>query len=74
MKSLAKLGRYWRLTRRRAREGHLPVFRQLLEMLLLFLLRRLGPGYYQGDVIWHNCRILSIYCFAILYILEKLKF
>ena len=43
---LTRLSRYFHLMRQRAREGHLPVLRQSIEMLALALLTGNGPGYY----------------------------
>lgn len=40
------------LSRRRAKEGHLSTLRQGLEMLLLLLLRGMGPGYYHMAGLW----------------------
>ncbi len=58
-KGSATLGGVVRQTLKRAREGHLPVSRQLVEMVVLKLVHGLGPGLYhtarfwRRDVPWH---------------------
>ena len=54
------------IARQRAREGHLPVSRQMGEMVALWLLRGIGPNYYQAGALWrrelpwaHKLRYLS---------------
>lgn len=42
------------LSRRRARDGHLGVMRQLGEMVVLFALRGVGPGYYHTAGFWRR--------------------
>lgn len=49
-----KLARIIELSRRRAREGHLGVGRQLGEMVLLRILHGVGPGYYHTAGFWRR--------------------
>ena len=50
----ARLPAYLRLMKRKAAEGHLSVGRQLAEMLVLWLVRGLGPGYYLFGRFWRR--------------------
>ncbi len=50
----SKLAHFIALSRRRAREGHLPLSRQMLEMTVLALTRRMGPGYYHTAGYWRS--------------------
>ena len=43
---LTRLFGYYRLMISFRKSGHIPVWYQLLEMSILFLVRRIGPGYY----------------------------
>lgn len=45
---------YLRLSSAKAREGHLPVYRQLAEMTYLQLRYRLGPGFYHRARFWRR--------------------
>lgn len=49
-----KLSRMVSISRRRAREGHLRVPRQLAEMVLLRMLHGVGPGYYHMAGFWRR--------------------
>ncbi|HHH39726.1 MAG TPA: hypothetical protein ENK50_09145 [Sedimenticola sp.] len=49
-----KLVHYARLIHKRAAQGQLPASRQLLEMLILWLWRGQGPGYYQMAGFWRR--------------------
>lgn len=49
-----KLARIMGLSRRRAREGHLGLWRQLGEMALLRALHGVGPGYYHTAGFWRR--------------------
>lgn len=49
-----KLARIIELSQRRAREGHLGVWRQLGEMALLRVLHGVGPGYYHTAGFWRR--------------------
>lgn len=51
---LARLSGYLRLMRLKAAEGHLGVGRQLAEILVLWLVRGLGPGYYLFGRFWRR--------------------
>ncbi|MEZ5523857.1 MAG: sugar-transfer associated ATP-grasp domain-containing protein [Pseudomonadales bacterium] len=46
--------KYLKLSVTRAREGHLPVARQLLEMAYLLIRYRLGPGFYHRARFWRR--------------------
>lgn len=50
----SKLGRYLGLARAHARDGHLPVLRQVLEMAALAALTGNGPGFYQMAGFWRR--------------------
>lgn len=52
--ALAKARQLALLTRRRSREGHLPVSSQIAEMLWLKLRRGIGPGYYHVAAFWRR--------------------
>ncbi len=52
--SAGKIAEYFQYSRQKAAEGHLPVHRQLFEMLLLYLRRGLGPGYYHFGRFWRR--------------------
>jgi hypothetical protein len=59
MKSIAhskstRLFAYFHLMRKMAQQGHLPVTRQIFEMILLFIRRGLGPGYYLFGHFWRR--------------------
>ena len=45
---------YIKLSISRAREGHLPLYRQLGEMLYLQLRFRIGPGFYHRARFWRR--------------------
>jgi hypothetical protein len=49
---VSKFVNYVALSRRRALEGHLSLPRQLVEMTVLALTRRMGPGYYHTAGYW----------------------
>lgn len=51
---LEKLRVYGQLMQRRARQGHLSVSRQLVEMLVLWIWRGQGPGYYHMAGFWRR--------------------
>lgn len=51
---LSKALRLYRLSRQRAAEGHLPLSRQLGEMLRLRLARGVGPAYYHTGGFWQR--------------------
>ena len=57
-----KLQAVWRIMRRRAMEGHLPLARQVLEVAYLYLRNGLSPTYYcsgglyQRDIPWREKR------------------
>ncbi len=51
---VAPLKWYLQLSRRRAAEGHLSLPVQFAEMTLLYLLRRIGPGYYHSARLWRS--------------------
>lgn len=51
---LTKLAEILALSRKRAQQGHLSVSRQLLEMTVLALTRRMGPGYYHTAGYWRT--------------------
>ena len=50
----ARAADYLNQSRARAREGHLPVYRQLAEMVLLELGYSLGPGFYHAARFWRR--------------------
>lgn len=50
-----KLSRIIYLSRRRALEGHLGLWRQFGEMALLRVLHGVGPGYYHTAGFWRRC-------------------
>jgi hypothetical protein len=50
----AKLAVLWRLVRRRAAEGHLPVARQMIEMAYLYVARGLSPTYYCSGALYER--------------------
>ncbi len=50
----ALLLQYLELARSKAVEGHLPLSRQIFEMLILYLYRGLGPGYYLFGRFWRR--------------------
>ena len=50
----AQLLQYLKIAREKADAGHLPLSRQLFEMLLLYLYRGLGPGYYLFGRFWRR--------------------
>lgn len=50
----AKVADYLNQSRARAREGHLPVYRQLAEMVVLELGYSLGPGFYHAARFWRR--------------------
>lgn len=50
----AKAADYLKQSRERAREGHLPVYRQLAEMVVLELGYSLGPGFYHAARFWRQ--------------------
>ncbi len=45
---------YIKLSMSRAQEGHLPFYRQLIEMLYLLLRFRIGPGFYHRARFWRR--------------------
>lgn len=51
---LGKLRNILALSRQRAKQGHLPVPRQLAEMAILYLLRDVGPRYYHTAGFWRR--------------------
>jgi len=51
---LSKLRSILTLSRMRAHDGHLPVWRQLGEMIALLLLRGVGPSYYHMAGFWRE--------------------
>jgi len=51
---LSKLSTYLRVMSKMAGEGHLSAGRQAFEMVLLFIRRGLGPGYYLGARFWRR--------------------
>ena len=49
-----KLIRYLNFARARAAEGHIPLLKQLFEMALLFVMKRIGPGHYLQGKLWQR--------------------
>jgi hypothetical protein len=45
---------YVKLSVRAAKEGHLSVVRQLIEMTLLYVVKGIGPGYYHSAKLWRR--------------------
>ncbi|MFP3982481.1 MAG: sugar-transfer associated ATP-grasp domain-containing protein [Desulfurivibrionaceae bacterium] len=54
MKILNKLKYYLKLSVLRQKQGHTNVPIQLFEMLGLFLMKGIGPGYYHSAQLWHK--------------------
>lgn len=52
--TLTRLAEILALSRQRAQQGHLSVSRQLLEMAVLALTKRMGPGYYHTAGYWRT--------------------
>jgi hypothetical protein len=51
---MTRLFHYIQMANAKAREGHLPLSRQIFEMVLLYLYRGLGPGYYLFGRFWRR--------------------
>jgi hypothetical protein len=49
-----RLFSHLRIAREKAHEGHLPLGRQMFEMILLYIYRGLGPGYYLLGRFWRR--------------------